>query len=99
MKVALPHEDNAWRKRRDHRADDFRSRLLKRLGEDSDAELERRSACEGDLEAVVREVDVVGRVALPDREDDVDRLGKNLVAVEVEDSDRFGIRRKGARTH
>ena len=33
------------------------------------------------LEAVVGEIDVVGRIALPDRQDDVDRFGENLVAV------------------
>ena len=52
-----------------------------------------------DLEAVVGEIDVVGRIALPDRQDHVDRLGEDLVAVQVENADRFAVRgeRAGAR--
>ncbi len=61
------------------------------LAEDADAELERRGAREGDLEAVVREIDVVGRIALPDRQDHVDRLGEHLVAVLLEDAERLGV--------
>src|SRR6186997_3549227 len=99
VKVTLPHQDDAGRKRRDHRADDFRPWLLKRFGKHAYAEFERRGAREGDLETIVREVDVVRRVALPDREDDVDRLRENLVSVEVENSDRFRIRGEGACAH
>ena len=101
MEVALAHQHDAGRKRRHHGADDFRPRLLKGLCQDADAELERGGAREADLETVVREIDIVGRIALPDRQDDVDRLGENLVAVEVEDADRLGIggERAGADAH
>ena len=51
------------------------------------------------LKRLSGKVDVVGRIALPDREDDVDRLGENLVAVQVEDSDRLGIGGEGAGAH
>src|ERR1700752_2167491 len=96
MKVTLPHQDNAGRKRRDHRADDFRPWLLKRFGKDADAELERRGTRERDLETIVEKVDVVRRVTLPDREDDVDRLRENFVAVEIENADRLRIGRQRA---
>src|SRR6185312_9243883 len=99
MKVTLPHQDDAGRKRRDYRADDFRPWLLKRFGKHAYAELERCGAREGDLETVIREVDVVRRVELPDREDDIDRFCENLVTVEVENSDRFRIRGESARAH
>src|SRR6185503_19423153 len=101
MKVTLAHQYNTGRKRCHDCADDFRARLLKRLGEDSDTELERRSAREGDLETVIREVNIVRRVALPDREDDVYRLRENLVAVEIEDADclRIGRQRASADSH
>ena len=49
-----------------------------------------------DLEAVVGKIDVVGRIALPDRQDHVDRLGEDLVAVLIENADRLGIRRERA---
>ena len=48
------------------------------------------------LEAVVGEIDIVRRLALPDRQDDVDRLGEQLVAVDVEQADGFRVR--GERT-
>src|SRR4029079_3250282 len=99
MKVTLPHQDDAGRKRRDHSANDFRPWLLKRFGKHAYAELERRGARADDLETVIWEVDVVRRVALPQREDDVDRLSADLVAVEVENSDRFRIRGEGACAH
>src|SRR4026207_1490600 len=99
MEVALAHQHDTWRKRRHDRPDDFRAWLLKRLGEDTDAELERCSACEGDSEAVIREIDVVRRTAPPHREDDVNRLGKNLVVVEIENPDCFRIRGESARAH
>src|SRR6185312_9024814 len=99
MEVALAHQYDTGRKRRHDRAHDFRARLLKWFGEDTDAELERRSACKGDLETVIRQVNVVRRVALPHREDDVDRFCENLVAVEVENPDRFRVRGESARTH
>src|SRR4249919_4108764 len=96
MKVTLAHQHDTGRKGRDHRADDFWPWLLKRFGKHAYAEIERRSAREGDLETIVREVDVVRRVALPDREDDVDRLRENLVAVEIEDAYRLRIGRQRA---
>ena len=90
MEVALAHQHHAGRERRHHGADDFRPRLLEGLGQHADAELERGGVGKADLEAVVGKIDVVGRIALPDRQDDVDRLGENLVAVLIEDADRFG---------
>ena len=93
MEVAFAHQHDAGRKRRHHGADDFRPRLLERLCQDADAEFERGGAREADLETVVGEIDVVGRIALPDRQDDVDRFGENLVAVLVEYADRLANRR------
>jgi len=52
-----------------------------------------------DLVAVVRKVDVVGRIALPDRQDDVDRLGEHLVAVLLQDAEGFRIRGQRAGTN
>ena len=91
MEVALTHQHDAGRKRRHYGADDFRPRLLKRLCHHTDAEFERGGAFDRYLEAVVRKVDVVRRLALPDRQNDVDRLGKNLVAVFIEQVERFGV--------
>ena len=62
------------------------------------AALDRRHAGlrGGDLEAVAGKIDVVRRVALPDREDHVDRFGEQLVAVLVEHAERLGVRRQRA---
>ena len=65
MEIALAHRDHALRERRDHRADDLGPRLLERLGHDAGAEREIHVRARGDLEAVARQVDVVGRLALP----------------------------------
>ena len=91
MEVALAHQHDAGRERRHHGADDLRPRLLVRLAEEADADVERLGARGRDLVAVVREVDVVGRIALPDRQDHVDRLGEHLVAVLLQDAERLGV--------
>jgi hypothetical protein len=69
------------------------------LAHDADAEIERHRAPGRDLVAVVGKFDVVGRIALPDREDDVDRLREHLVAILLEDAERLGIGRQRARAH
>ena len=84
MEVTLAHQHHARRERRHHGTDDFRPRLLKGFGENADAKFKRGGSGEADLEAVVGKIDVVRRIALPDRQDHVDCLGENLVAVEVE---------------
>ena len=58
--------------------------------------VERGGFRKADLEAVVGKIDVVGRIALPHRQDDVDGLGENLVAVLIEDADGFRIRAERA---
>ncbi len=99
MEVALSHQHDARRERRHHRAHDLRPRLLVGLGHDADAEIERHGARGRDLVAVVGKVDVVGRTALPDGEDDVDRLGEHLVAILVEDAERLGVGGQRAGAH
>ena len=99
MKVALAHRDDAFRERRDHGADDLGTRLLVGLGHHADAEGEVHGLARRDLEAVAGKLDVVGRLALPDGEDHVDRLGEHLVAVLVEDPDRLGVGGQRAGAH
>src|SRR5207248_1496922 len=98
MEVALAHKRHAGREGRDYSADDFRSGLLEGLCENADAELKRGRAREADLEAIVGEIDIVRRIAFPYREDNVDRFSENLVAILVQDADRFriGCQRTGA---
>jgi len=99
MEVTLSHVHDAGRERRHHRAHDLRPRLLVGLGHDADAEIERHRARGRDLVAVVGKIDVVGRTALPDGEDDVDRLGEQLVAILVEDAERLGVSGQRAGAH
>jgi hypothetical protein len=99
MEIAFSHQYDAGRKRRDDGADDFRARFLKRLCQYADAKLERGGSRETDLETIAGKIDIVGRIALPDGENDVDRLGENLVAILIQYSDRLGIGRERARTY
>src|SRR5215467_16031059 len=98
MKIPPTHGDYAGRERRKHRADDLRSRLLKRLAHVADTEVQRARARRRNLEAIIGKIDIVGWIALPDRQDDVDRLGKDLVAVFVEDTEGFRVGRERSRT-
>src|SRR5512136_739148 len=91
MKVALAHQNDTGRERRHHGADDLRPRLLERLAHDAHAELERGAAREADLKAVAGEIDIVRRIALPYRQDYVDRVSEDLIAVLIENTDRFAI--------
>ena len=97
MEVALAHLDHARREGRQHGAADLRPRLLVGLAHVADAEMERARLGGRYFEAVVGQVDIVGRLALPDRQDHVDRLGEDLVAVLVEDAERFGVGGERAR--
>src|SRR4029077_3629992 len=96
MEVALAHKHYARRKWRHHGSNDLRPRLLKWFRQDADAEVERGRVRKADLETIVGEIDIVGRIALPYRQYDVDCLGEDRVAVQVEDADRFRIRRERA---
>src|SRR5258708_35217816 len=87
MEVALAHQDNAGRKRRDNGADNLRPRLLKRLREDADAEFECGGARKSNFSAGIGEIAVVGRVALPNRQDHIRWFGGKLVAVEIDHPD------------
>ena len=99
MEVAAPHVHHARRERRHHGADDLRPRLLVRLAEVADAERLIDGAAGRHLVAVVGEVDVVRRIALPDRQDHVDRLGEHLVAVLLQDAERLGVGGQRAGAH
>ena len=77
--------------RRDHGADDLGARLLVGLVHRAAVELGKLRSRGAHLEAVPGKLDVVGRIALPDGEDHVDRLGEDLVAVFIEDPERFRI--------
>src|SRR5262249_16529360 len=99
MGIAFSHQHDTWREWRDAWPDDFRPRLLERLCQYADAKLKRGSARETDLETIARKIDIVRRIALPHRKDDVNRLGENPVAILLKNSDRLGIRRQRARTY
>src|SRR5262249_51701804 len=99
MEIAFSHQHDTWREWRDDCPDDFRPRFLERLCQYADAKLKRGGARETDLETIARKIDIVRRIALPHRKDDVDRLGENLVAILIKNSDRLGIRRQRARTY
>ncbi len=99
MEVAFSHQYDAGRKWRDDSADDFRPRFLKRLRQYAYAKFERRGSRETNLETIAGEIDLVGRIALPHRKDDVDRFGEDLVAVLIEYSDGLRIRRESAWTY
>src|SRR5215475_2471670 len=99
MEIALSHQHDTRGEWRDDCSDDFRSRFLERLCQNADAKLKRGGSRETDLEAIAGKIDVVGRIALPHRENDVDRLGENLVAILIQYSDRLEIRRQSARTY
>ena len=96
MEVAGAHGDDALGERCHDGPDDLRPRCLQRLADDPDAHLVVEGGGGGDPEPVAGQVDVVGRVLLPEPGDDVDGLGEHLVAVLVEDAQEFGIRGEGA---
>ena len=81
VKVALAHGDHALGMRRHDGADNFRAWFLVGFVHDAAADIGFLRFCRRDLEAVVGEVDVIGRVALPDGEDHVDGFGEQLVAL------------------
>jgi len=87
MEVSFAHQHNAGRERCHYGADDLWPRFLQRFGQEADAEMQRSGAFNRHLEPVVGEVDLVGRVALPDRQDHVDRIGEDFVAVDVEQAE------------
>ena len=92
MKVALAHGNHALGKRCHHGAHDFRQGFLKRLHQHATPDLCQGGDLGGDLEPVVRKVNVVWRLTLPDGQDHIDGFCKHLVAVLVQDAQRFGIR-------
>ena len=93
MKIAFAHQHDAGRKWGNNSADNFRPRLLKGLSKNADAEVKRGSPGETDLKAIVWEIDIVWRVALPHGKNDVDCLCENLVAILVQNPDRFAVGR------
>src|SRR5262249_49817919 len=97
MEVALAHQDYAGRKRRNYRSNDFRTRLLEWLRQNANPKLEGGRASEADLKAIAGKIDVVGRIALPHRQNHVDGFGENLVAIFIQYSDRLRIRGERAR--
>jgi hypothetical protein len=96
VEVARSHRGHALREGRHDGADDLRSGRLQRLPDDPDTHLVVERARGGDPEPVARQIDVVGRVQLPQPRDDVDGLGEDLVAVLVQDAEQLGVR--GQRT-
>ena len=92
MKVALAHCDHAFRERRHYGADDLRPGFLVRLVHDTPAHFRNAGLRRRHLESIAGKIDGVGRVALPDRENDIDRLREYLGAVFAEYSERFRIR-------
>src|SRR5262245_4943489 len=101
MEVSFAHQYHAGRKWRDYGAHDLRARFLERLRQNADAKLKRSCPRKSNLEAIVRKIDVVGRVSFPHRQNHVDGFAENLVAIFVEYSDCLGIRgqRTGAYAH
>ena len=97
VKVALAHRDHAFRPRRDDGPDNLRPRPLIGLVELAAVDLGDARLRRGDLETISRKVDVVRRIACPDREDDVDSIGEQLVAVVVEQAEGLGVRAQRAR--
>ena len=91
VKVALPHGNHALGVRRHHGAHDFGQAVLIRLHQHATTDGGHLSFTRGDFESVVGEFNVVGRVALPDSQDDVNGFSKHLVAVLVQDTQRFGV--------
>src|SRR5215467_103098 len=96
MEVALAHQDHTWGEWRHDGSHDLWARFLKRLCQYADAKVERGSPRKAHFETIVRKVDVVGRISFPHCQDYIDRLGENLVSVEIKNSNCFAIR--GQRT-
>ena len=94
MEVAGAHRDDTLGEGRDDGADDLRTRLLQRLGQDPDAEVQVEGLLGRDLEPSAFAHKGVRGFAFPDGGDDVDGLGEHLVAVLVQDPQRLGIRRQ-----
>src|SRR2546427_6602095 len=72
---------------RHHRADDLGTRLLPGLVHDPPAESGHEGLLGRHLVAISGQVDSIGRIALPDREDHVDRFGEHAAAVLGEDAE------------
>ena len=94
MKIALPHLDHALGEGCYDRADDFRTRLLIGFVQMPTPDVGVLHFFYRHLEAVVREIDVVRRITLPDRQYHLDAFGEHLVAVLIEIAQRLGIARQ-----
>src|SRR5262249_35050633 len=97
--IAFSHQHDAGGEWRDDCPNNFRARFLERLCQYADAKFKRGGPRETNLETIAGKIDIVGRIALPHRKDDVDRLSENLVAILIKNSDRLGIRRQRTRTY
>src|SRR3546814_5381082 len=72
-------------------------RLLVRLAEIADAQIQRAGLAGGNRELVVRQRDIVRRLALPYLEDHVDRVLEYLESVLLQRAERLGIGHQGTR--
>jgi len=70
---------------------------LERLHQLTTTNRRHRRLTGGHFEAVVVKVNVVRWIALPDGQDHINGFGKQLVAVLVQDAQRFRVRRQGTR--
>ena len=84
MKIALAHQGNALGKRRHYRADNFRPRLLVRFVKMPASNGKIACVRHRHLVAVIRKINVVRGLALPDREDHIDAFREHLVAVLID---------------
>ena len=98
MKVALAHGNHALGKGGNHGAYDFWQAILVGLHQNATADVRNLCAGGADLEAVVFKVNVVRRLSFPDRQNHINRFGKDLVPVFIQDAQGFGIGRERTRT-
>ena len=97
VKIPRAHGDDTLGEGRNDRADNFRARLLVGFWHNPDTDLLENRYLGRDLESVVRQIDAVGRIALPYFQNHVDGFGKYLVAVLVDHPQRFRIGPQRAR--
>ena len=82
--------------RRHHGADDLGVRTLEWPRHDADADRRVVGLARGDLERVAGQVDVVGRLALPDFQNHINGMAEELGAVQIEHPQRLEVGRQRA---
>lgn len=98
MKIKLTQRITPFEQTRQNSPDDFRTRLLHQFLQLPAIKFMIHCAFGGNLEPVVLEVDILGSIALPDSEDEIDCFFEHLVAVFVENPECFCIRSQCSRT-